>query len=69
MVVPHWHYAAYFAHPPKMGQVEPDLLLEEPHYHYTQNSGTVMQQHSAISVLTYWAGCRVNGTGTIAVMR
>jgi len=35
MVVPHWHYAAYFAHPPKMGQVEPDLLLEEPHYHYT----------------------------------
>lgn len=35
MVVPPWRYASYFLQPPEMGTVAPDLLVEEPYYHYT----------------------------------
>lgn len=35
MVVPEWRYAQYFSQPPKMGSVAPDMLVEEPYYHYT----------------------------------
>lgn len=35
LVLPEWRYSQYFQCLPKQAQIETDITIEEPHYHYT----------------------------------